>query len=148
MYDLGVFDHSIISIELCLFPPSKPKCHIHFCNMKNINYEVILSDQFLASVNSPSINESVDHCFSRIAPLFTGAVRKMKAAVRAIERPMKTSGFSVYRLAYKEHWNAYAKMKHGPTTTPTSSKTVQEILKSCFTSVFCLYTTCIFQCLC
>lgn len=125
-----------------------PSPNVNFCNMKNINHEVILSDQFWASVKSPSINESVDHYFSRIAPLFTGVVRKMKAAVCATERPMKTSGVSVHRLAYNEHWKAYAKMKHGPTATPTSSKTVQEILKSCFTSVICMYTTCLFQYLC
>ena len=152
-YDLGVSDHSIIS---CSSHLPQPKRDIHFRNIKNINPAILHSDlQLLASVNLPSVNESVEHynhslrclldihaplktrtvSFSCTAPWFPNELRKMKAAGHAIERRVKSSGLVVHKLAYKNHQKAYAAAlkEAGPSITPISSITVQEIQNSFFT---------------
>ena len=63
VYDLGVSDHSIISMDdSCPSHLPKPKRDIHFRNIKNINPAILYSDlKLLASVNHPSVNKSVEH---------------------------------------------------------------------------------------
>ena len=63
VYDLGVSDHSIISMDdSCPSPLPKPKRDIHFRNIENINPAILYSDlKLLASVNHPSVNKSVEH---------------------------------------------------------------------------------------
>lgn len=130
VYDLGVSDHSIISMDVsCPSPLPKPKRDIHFRNIKNINPAILYSDlELLASVNHPSVNKSVEHynyslhclldthaplktrtvSFSHSAPWFTDELRKMKAGGRAIERRVRSTGLVVHKLAYKHHQKAYA----------------------------------------
>ena len=84
VYDLGVSDHSIISMDIsCPSLLPQPKRDIHFRNTRTVS-------------------------FSRTAPWFTKELRKMKAAGRAIERRVKSSGLVVHKLAYKNHQKAYA----------------------------------------
>uniref|UniRef100_A0A8C1W0H1 Reverse transcriptase domain-containing protein n=2 Tax=Cyprinus carpio TaxID=7962 RepID=A0A8C1W0H1_CYPCA len=131
VYDLGVSDHKVISMELS-FPSSymKPKREIRFRNLKKINTEnMTLSLQHLLSSNISSVTESVEFynqtlsrildfhapvkvrtiTFSRSAPWFTSDLRKMKAAGRALERRYNSSELTVHKLAYRDHQKAYLK---------------------------------------
>ena len=91
VYDLGVSDHSIISMDIsCAYHPPQPKRDIHFRNIKNINPAILHSDlQLLASVNFPSVNKLVEHynhslhCLLDIhAPLKTRTVSFSRSASR------------------------------------------------------------------
>ena len=132
VYDLGVSDHRVVSMELP-FPSShtKPKRQIHFRNVKNINMDALALDlQHLSSgsTDSLSVADSVDlynqslsslldlHApltsrsvsFSRSAPWYTSELRTMKAAGRVLERRLKASDLTVHKQAYREHRRAYA----------------------------------------
>ena len=131
VYDMGVSDHRVISMELpCPFPHTKPKRQIHFRNIKNINPDAIAPDLHLLSSATPSsATEAVDlynttlsrlldlHApvkirsvtFTSSSPWFTSELRKLKTAGRAMERRAITSGLTVHRQAYREHRKAYTK---------------------------------------
>ncbi len=129
VYDLGVSDHKVISMELPLLS-SYIKREIRFRNLKNINTEDLsVSLQHLNSADFSSATESVEFynktlssfldfhapikvrtvMFSRSAPWFTSDLWKMKAAGRALERQYKASGLTVYKLAYRDYQKAYSK---------------------------------------
>ncbi|KAL6471391.1 hypothetical protein MHYP_G00200410 [Metynnis hypsauchen] len=131
VYDLGVSDHRVVSMELPILSLSmKPKCQICFRNLKKINPEIMTIDlKNLLHTDLPSVNDAVDlynktlssildlHApvktrtvtFSRSAPWFTDELREMKAAGRALERCYKASGLTVHKLAYREHQKAYSR---------------------------------------
>ncbi len=131
VYDLGVSDHKVISMELPL-PCSliKVKRQMCFRNLKKINLVSLAIDlQQLSSADFSSVTESVDFynrslsslldihapvktrtvTFSRSAPWFTCELRKMKEAGRVLERRLKVTGLPVHRQAYREHQKAFAK---------------------------------------
>ena len=132
VYDLGVSDHKVVSMELPFPSPyTKPKRQIQFRNLKKINADALALDlQFLSSGSTDflSATDSVDSynqslsrlldlhapltsrtvSFSRSAPWYTCEMRKMKAAGRVLERRLKASGLTVHKQAYKEHRKAYA----------------------------------------
>ncbi len=131
VYDLGVSDHKVISMELPL-PCSLPKEKRQMCfrNLKKINLDSLAIDlQHLSSADFSSVIESVDFynrslsslldlhapvrtrtvTFSRSAPWFTCELRKMKEAGRVLEWRLKVTGLTVHRQSYKEHQKAYAK---------------------------------------
>ncbi|KAJ4938115.1 hypothetical protein JOQ06_002741, partial [Pogonophryne albipinna] len=66
VYDLGVSDHKTISMDMSFQSPlSKPKCKIHFRNLRNINPDTMTLDlQHLSSANFLSVNESVE-CYNQ-----------------------------------------------------------------------------------
>uniref|UniRef100_A0A8C2IIF8 Reverse transcriptase domain-containing protein n=1 Tax=Cyprinus carpio TaxID=7962 RepID=A0A8C2IIF8_CYPCA len=131
VYDLGVSDHKDISMKMSsLSSFIKPKRQICFRNLKNINQETMASDlQHLLSVNSLPPMDSGDYynntlrsildlhapvktrtvTFTRSAPWYTGDLRKMKAAGRALERRFKSTGLTVHKLAFREHQKDYSK---------------------------------------
>ncbi len=108
VFDMGVDDHKVISMELHFPSPHiKPKREICFRNFKNIDTKDLASDlQHLHPVHTSSVTESVDYynttlsnildlhapikvrtaTFSCSAPWYTSELRKMKAAGRALER--------------------------------------------------------------
>ncbi len=131
VYDLGVSDHKVISMELPL-PCSltKEKRQMCFRNLKKINLDSLaVYLQHLSSADFSSVTESVDFynrslsslldlhapvrtrtvTFSRSAPWFTCELRKMKEAGRVLERRLKVTGLTVHRQAYREYQKAYAK---------------------------------------
>ena len=130
VYDLGVSDHKIISMELPSSSSlSKPRRNISFRNLKNINQEHLSADfQHLSTLFS-SADEAVDYynshlsslldhhapvktravTFTRPAPWFSDGLRKMKAAGRVLERRYKTSGLTVHNQIYREHQLQYSK---------------------------------------
>ena len=132
VYDLGVSDHKIVSMELPFPPPyAKPKRQIHFRNLKKINKDALALDLQLLSSDPTdflSVADSVDSynqslsslldlhapltsrtvSFSRSAPWYTCELRKMKAAGRVLERRLMASGLTVHKQAYKDHRKAYA----------------------------------------
>ncbi|KAL6490182.1 hypothetical protein MHYP_G00005270 [Metynnis hypsauchen] len=120
VYDLGVSDHRVVSMELPILSLSmKPKRQICFRNLKRINPEIMTIDlKNLLHTDLPSVNDAVDFynktlssildlhapvktrtvTFSRSAPWFTDELREMKAAGRALERCYKASGLTVHNL--------------------------------------------------
>ncbi|KAL7831043.1 hypothetical protein SRHO_G00305450 [Serrasalmus rhombeus] len=130
VYDLGVSDHKVVSMEI---PQSvsftQSKREISFRNLKNINQECMIKDlQHLLQANPSSANDAVDlynrtlssvldyHApvksrvvtFSRSAPWFSENLRRMKTAGRVLERRYKASGLTVHRIAYREHQKSYS----------------------------------------
>lgn len=131
VHDLGISDHNAVSLELQAPPLThKPKRHIHFRKIKNINPEDLSHD--LQKLSSSShylpLNELVElyntelqhildaHAplktrpatFLRTAPWYTDALRKQKSAGRILERRFITSGLSVHKTAYRNHQKSYA----------------------------------------
>ncbi|KAJ7986679.1 hypothetical protein DPEC_G00342400 [Dallia pectoralis] len=60
----------------------------------------------LLDLHAPITSGSVSLTWS--APWYTCELRKMKAAVRVLERRLKGSGLTVHKQAYREHQSAYA----------------------------------------
>ena len=124
VYNLGVSDHKIVSMELPFPPPyAKPKRQIHFRNLKRINKDALALDllssdptDFLSVADSvDSYNQSLSSLldlhapltsrpvsFSRSAPWYTCELRKMKTAGRVLERRLMASGLTVHKQAYKD----------------------------------------------
>ncbi|KAL7875487.1 hypothetical protein AOLI_G00104500 [Acnodon oligacanthus] len=111
VYDLGVSDHKVVSMELPIMSLSiKPKCQICFRNLKNINPKIMTVDlKNLLHTDLPSVIDAVDFynktlssildlhapvktrtvTFSHSAPWFTAELREIKAAGRALEHRYK-----------------------------------------------------------
>ncbi|KAL6466824.1 hypothetical protein MHYP_G00246280 [Metynnis hypsauchen] len=130
VYDLGVSDHKVVSMELLSsVNPSKPKRYICFRNLKKINPAHLAADLQHLSTHFSSPDEAVEYynshlrslldhhapiksravTFTRSAPWFTDGLRRMKTAGRALERRYKTSGLTVDRQIYRDHQNKYSK---------------------------------------
>ena len=121
MYDLGVSDRKVVSMEFKLSHHIKPKRQIYFRNLKHIDTDIMTLDlqQIPPSANFTTVSESVEYynktlstvldlhaplksrtvSFSRSAPWFTSELRSMKAAGRVLERHLARSGLTVHRLA-------------------------------------------------
>ena len=132
IYDLGVSDHRVVSMELpFLSTHTKPKRQIQFRKLKEIDADALALDLQLLSSRSTdflsgadlvdSYNQSLSSLldlhapltsrsvsFLRSAPWYTCQLRKMKAAGRVLERRLKASGLTVHKQAYREHRKAYA----------------------------------------
>ncbi|CAM4579724.1 unnamed protein product [Leuciscus chuanchicus] len=132
VYDVGVSDHLAVTFEVpILVPPTKPKRHMTFRNIKNLDATSL--SQHLQHL-SPSPHSSADDLmdyyntsltsildclaplktrtvtFTRSAPWFTNELRGMKrSGRRVLERACKTSDLTVHKLAYRAHRRAYAK---------------------------------------
>ncbi|KAL6471532.1 hypothetical protein MHYP_G00201820 [Metynnis hypsauchen] len=130
VYDLGVSDHKVVSMELLSsVNPSKPKRYICFRNLKKINPVHLAADLQHLSTHFSSPDEAVEYynshlrslldhhapiksravTFTRSAPWFTDGLRRMKTAGRALKRRYKTSGLTVDRQIYRDHQNKYSK---------------------------------------
>ncbi|XP_073710666.1 uncharacterized protein [Misgurnus anguillicaudatus] len=133
VYDLGVSDHKVVSMELPFpSPHTKPQRQIQYRNVKKIDAVALAQDlQHLSSgftdrhsiadsvdfynqslsslldIHAPLISRSVS--FRRSAPWYNCELRKMKAAGRVLERRLKTTGLTVHKQAYREQKKAYAK---------------------------------------
>lgn len=142
VYDLGVSDHKVISLEVNFSHFIKPKRQIHFRNIRNINTDTMALDLLqIPSANFTTVNESVDFynnilssildfhapvktrtvTFSRTSPWFTPELRKMKTAGRVLERRVSKTGLTVHKIAYQEHQKAY-----GHSSTQTSLVKIRE----------------------
>lgn len=117
MYDPAVSNHKASSMEVP-FPSThtKPKCQIHFRNLKNIDSDTLTMDlQHLLSTNTSSVSECrvaswvSTHLskvgLSRSAPWFTSELQRMMA----LERWYEASGLTVHKSAYRGHQRSYSK---------------------------------------
>ncbi|KAK7912672.1 hypothetical protein WMY93_012883 [Mugilogobius chulae] len=131
IYDIGTSDHQAVNIKIPQSSQfSKPKRHITFRNIKNIDPASFTQHlQLLSSPPSSSVSDLIDYynnslshildthaplksrtvTFTRPAPWYTTKLRDMKRSGRVLERACKTSDLTVHKLAYREHQRSYAK---------------------------------------
>ncbi|CAL9705986.1 unnamed protein product [Knipowitschia caucasica] len=131
VYDIGVSDHKVISIDLPPHNLCKPQHSLTFRNLKNINQTDLNLDITNLVSNAPntSIDDSVNHyntalqnllnihapvksrtvTFTKSAPWFTNELRQLKTAGRALERCAVKNNLTVHNLAYRDHQKRYSR---------------------------------------